>query len=103
MSVSVTHVKRRPWFTVYVGRAWDMFAQSEFHNPFHIAVEGTREKAITKFLVYWFAPEQKQLREKAVREIKSDDVLGCWCHPQYCHADIIAGYVNWKHREQLWL
>jgi hypothetical protein len=80
---------------VYIGRAYSMMPQSVYHNPFHIGKDGTREEVLLKFAVYWYAPEQKELRAQARKELPYR-ILGCWCKPQACHGDIVAGYVNWR-------
>lgn len=105
MSVKVTKVKANGQAGVgvrYIGRFWSGHAESCYHNPFHIG-KGTREECILKFIEYWYAPEQKWLREGALNTFEDDAVLGCWCHPLLCHGDIIAGYVNWKRESQLCL
>lgn len=81
---------------LYIGRIWGGHAESIFHNPFHIGKDGNREEVLLKFAEWWYAPKQAWLRARALLEIPADAILGCWCHPQSCHGDIIAGYVNWK-------
>lgn len=81
---------------VYIGRRWSLFDGSIFHNPYHIGTDGTREEVLEKFIVYWYADEQKWLRDAALRDIPDGSTLGCWCAPQTCHGDIIAGYLMWK-------
>lgn len=73
----------------YIGRP------SPWGNPF-LALDYGRGGAIRKFAEWWYAPAQKKLREMSLREIPTDCKLGCWCSPQSCHGDIIAGYINWK-------
>jgi len=104
MSIKVVKVNRSTTrFTIYIGRAWAEYRTSRFHNPFHIGADGEREEVIAKFAVYWYASEQRGLREHALERIGSDAILGCWCHPQQCHGDIIAGYITWKRQEAtLW-
>ena len=87
---------RKEFSTVYLGREMKWHRQSPWHNPFHIGPDGDRQAVIEKFAVYFYAPEQKWLRDKAVVEIPFDAVLGCWCTPFPCHAEIVAGYLNWK-------
>ena len=89
--------------TDYIGRAFGGWPCSVFHNPFHVGKDGTREDVIAKFAAYWYAPEQWALRHTADITIDDDAVLGCWCKPEACHGDIIAGYLNWKRQEPtLW-
>ena len=79
----------------YIGRAYSMMPQSVYANPYHIGKDGTRDEVILKFTVYWYAPEQKELRAQACKEL-SYRVITCWCDvpKEKCHGDIIAGYVN---------
>jgi hypothetical protein len=88
---------------VYIGRSFGGWSASPFYSPFQINKDGTRAEVIEKFAAYWYAPEQAELRAKALQVIWSDDTLGCWCKPLDCHGDIIAGYVNWKKGPTLWL
>lgn len=67
-------------------------------NNSHVIHVNSREEAISKFAEYWYAPEQKGLRLLAL-DFPADAVLICVCHPKSCHADIIAGYVNWKRND----
>jgi hypothetical protein len=95
--ISVCHVRKQNEF-FYIGRRWAEFEESPFHNPFHIGKDGDRKEVLLKFTVYWYAPAQAWLRLLALRTVLSDTKLGCWCHPQTCHGDIISGYLNWKRR-----
>jgi len=85
----------------YLGRAWAGHPNSPWANPFHIK-NGDRIGAILNFAAYFYAPEQKWLREKALNEIWPNAMLGCWCAPLPCHADIVAGYLQWRRRE-IWV
>ena len=93
----VVHVNREP-FDIYMGRKWAGHKCSPWHNPFRIT-NGIRGTAIESFAAYFYAPEQKWLREKALAEIPPDAVLGCWCFPLACHCDIVAGYLEYKRRK----
>lgn len=95
----VVHVNRAD-FDIYMGRRWAGHPESPWHNPFHIR-NGVRGTAIAEFARYFYAPEQKWLREKALEEIPPDAVLGCWCAPNRCHADIVVGYLEWKRFDKL--
>lgn len=91
---TVVHCRRKP-YGVYIGRAYSMMPESPYHNPFHLGRDGDRAEVLLKFAVYWYAPEQSQLRARARQELPYR-ILGCWCKPAACHGDIIAGYVNWR-------
>ena len=80
---------------VYIGREYSMMPRSPYHNPFHIGRDGTREEVLVKFAVYWYDEAQRDLRSRARKELPYR-ILVCWCKPQACHGDIIAGYVNWR-------
>ena len=82
----------------YIGRAFGGWPESEFHNPFHVGKDGNRAEVLVKFIEYWYAPEQRQLRRQSLR--LDNEILGCWCKPLDCHGDTIAAYVNWKMQER---
>lgn len=89
--------------TLYIGREYGGIPTSPFHNPFHIGKDGTRAEVIAKFAAYWYDPEQWKLRHMADITIDDNEILGCWCRPEFCHGDIIAGYLNWRRQEAtLW-
>ena len=83
-------------FTRYIGRKFRDMQESCFQNPFHVGKDGDRQEVLLKFLVYWYAPEQKWLRDHALIFFQANEILGCWCKPLECHGDIEAGYVNWR-------
>ena len=107
MPISVVRINaKRSNFTDYIGRSmpggWGGGAglpQSVFHNPFRIGRDGTREEVLLKFIEYWYAPEQWDVR-RAAWYLSEDAVLGCWCKPEACHGDIIAGYLAWRWEKQ---
>lgn len=101
MPIKVVHL-RKAKFTDYIGRACAEFPTSVFHNPFRIGRDGTREEVIAKFAEYWYAPDQWDVR-RAAWYLVDDAILGCWCKPEACHGDIIAGYINWIRSRQLCL
>lgn len=90
MSAHVVHVKQAP-YDVYVGRP------SPWGNPFEIGRDGTRAEVIQKFLEWFISPEQAELRERALQELRGK-VLACWCAPRACHADVLAEFVNSERR-----
>lgn len=102
--MAIKVVKVRAWESRYhpeiryIGRAWGGWPESQFYNPFHVGKDGTRAEVLEKFIAYWYAPAQKQLRAAAM-QLDENEILGCWCHPLSCHGDIIAGYVQWKRQE----
>lgn len=96
----VTHIKTRE-HTVYIGRTGGglMHAANSngFGNPHPVGYcticrkTHARGEALEAFRQWLHsgAPEAKAclLRIKA---LPRDAVLGCFCHPQACHGDVIA-------------
>ena len=76
---------RRVAGAVYVGRP------SPFGNPFVIGRDGDRETVIAKYEAWLRA--RPELVEKVKRELKGKDLI-CWCHPQRCHAEVLAAIAN---------
>lgn len=95
MKTTVVHVSQDP-YDVYVGHRRPGIAagDSPFCKPWSMGGHG-RDFAMIAFALYWFSPEQAPLRKMA-RESLTGKRIACWCAPQWCHADIIAGYLNWK-------
>lgn len=79
MPTTVVHCKREP-YDVYIGRP------SKWGNPFVIGEDGTREDVIALYREYVL---MRADLIRALPELK-DKVLGCWCHPQSCHGDVLA-------------
>jgi hypothetical protein len=64
---------------------------SPYCNPYKIGIDGNREDVLLKFEKMF--KSKPELIERAKKELKGKD-LGCWCHPEKCHADILLKYVN---------
>lgn len=83
---TVVHCKRDKYnlaIYVYIGRP------SKWGNPFLIGRDGTREEVVEKYRDYLHSSGLI----KDIYELK-DKVLGCWCHPQLCHGDVLAEEAN---------
>lgn len=88
----VVNRRRTARFDVYVGRP------SIWGNPFSHEQEGTlaahlvatRAEAIAKFEEYLLASPDLMTRLHELR----GRVLGCWCAPLPCHAEVLARYAN---------
>ena len=83
---------------VYVGRAINMggwrLKTSPFHNPFKVGADGTLDQVIEKFrkhIAGLLEHNPELLEELLGYKNKS---LGCWCHPNKCHADILSEIIN---------
>lgn len=84
---------------IYVGRP------SPLGNPFAIGRDGDRDAVIAQYR-HWLWQQvlcesgavwdelQKLVAIAAAREL----VLGCWCSPQPCHADVIKNCVEYLSR-----
>lgn len=87
----VVHCKKER-FDVYIGRP------SIWGNPFtHLKGRtaakfqvNSREEAIEKY-EEWLK-QQPELMAR-LHELKGK-VLGCWCHPQSCHGDVLVRLSN---------
>lgn len=80
----VVHFRYAPPETVYVGRP------GKWGNPFEIGKHGTRAEVIAKYEKY--LRNRPDLME-ALPELKGK-LLGCWCAPKPCHADVLARLAN---------
>ena len=81
--MSVVHCKRES-YDVYIGRP------SKWGNPFTIGKDGTREEVIQKY-EEWIQTQPQLLDSLA--ELKGK-TLGCWCHPQACHGDVLEKLIE---------
>ena len=90
--VKVVHFKKES-YDVYIGRP------SKWGNPFSHK-EGTiamykvnsREEAVNSYREWITKGEGKYLL-RYLPELK-DKTLGCWCHPQSCHGDVLKELVD---------
>lgn len=55
-------------------------------NPFHIGVDGTRSEVIAQYRQMVLSRPDMLAR---LPELQGK-VLGCWCKPKQCHADVLA-------------
>jgi hypothetical protein len=93
VSCSVVHCKKA-LYDVYIGRP------SKWGNPFtHIKdgktlakfVVGSRDEAVESYRE-WITNGDGKYLMKDLPELKNK-VLGCWCHPQSCHGDVLSELV----------
>jgi hypothetical protein len=84
-------VRKLPSGVVYVGRP------SIWANPFTTArgsvleelVVDTPEEAVLRYAEWMAEPEQKPLRDRLAAIAGRD--LACWCAPEACHGQVLAG------------
>jgi len=79
----VVHCKKEP-YDVYIGRP------SKWGNPFVIGEDGSRMVVLKKYLE-WIVQQPQLLAQ--LGELKGK-VLGCWCHPDPCHGDILVELIK---------
>jgi hypothetical protein len=87
---------------IYIGRAGIVFINkkryptksSEFHNPFKIGKHGDRNDVLNKYKSYILDKIEKspELLYK-LKSMKGKN-LGCWCHPESCHGDILLELIK---------
>jgi hypothetical protein len=76
---------------VYVGRRLYMggwrLEESDWANPFTVKQCGSNEEACKRYEV-WIKTERPDLIARL--STLQGKVLGCWCKPKACHADVLA-------------
>lgn len=86
---TVVHCKKSV-YDIYVGRP------SVWGNPFVIGVHGTREEVVAKYEA-WVKTQPKLM---ATIPTLKGKMLSCWCHPQACHADVLARLADELDKEK---
>lgn len=87
---------------VYIGRKGIVFVDgqrfpphnSPFANPFKVGKDGTREEVLEKFRAYMKARLQAEPDLKQQLQQLKGKQLGCWCHPERCHGDILLELIE---------
>jgi hypothetical protein len=70
---------------VYVGRP------SKWGNPIHLHRESERAEVLERYREY--LKSHPEIADAARKELRGK-VLGCWCAPKACHADVLAEIAN---------
>jgi len=86
---------------VYIGRKGIVFIDnerfpkedSEWCNPFKISDELSRVESLEKYRTYLQDKIKNKQTLKRFNKLKGKN-LGCWCHPESCHGDIIMEFLN---------
>lgn len=109
MTTRVVHVNSEDWRNtpedqrVYIGRRNNRrsLPESEWANPYVIGKDGTREEVVEAFEgEMWVSPFECRNARSKLR----DKVLGCWCHPELCHGDVLARLADMSDQEfEEWL
>jgi hypothetical protein len=86
---------------VYIARAGVVFVDgkrfpaqsSPFANPYKIGRDGSRAEVIEKYRVYITEKiKQDAALYNQLRHMKGKN-LGCWCHPEPCHGDVLLSII----------
>lgn len=65
---------------------------TKWGNPYIIGKDGTREEVIEKYR-NWIVKQPDLMN--SIDELKGKR-LGCWCHPNPCHGDVLIDLINNK-------
>lgn len=104
----VVHVNSQEWKDtpesnrIYIGRAMPRrgFKASFWQNMNRITDKIDRTEAIARFE---YDLENSEWHKASIRELRGK-VLGCWCHPEACHGDVLARLANMSEAEfETWL
>jgi hypothetical protein len=87
---------------VYIGRGGVVFIEKErypkkssiFANPFKIGKDGNREEVIEKYKIYMKENIEKNKDLQNELLLLKGKNLGCWCHPQLCHGNILLDMID---------
>ena len=101
--VSVRGLRAGDPSVVYVGRACAGWSQSPLGNPFRVGGGVSRAQAIASYRSWLWGvvqgrsgPAWEALLGLASRVQAGESlVLGCWCSPLPCHAEVIASAIRW--------
>jgi uncharacterized protein (DUF1697 family) len=59
-------------------------------NPFLLPADGDRLTVVENY--QWYLERKPSLLEKI--DTLKGKVLGCWCHPEMCHGEVLKDYAN---------
>lgn len=120
VNVKVAHIRPRGYHdlrawcedpkNVYVGRKGVVFVEDEegqksrypkkdsrWANPFKISKTQTRNEVIKQYRKYITSrledPEDQEITYEELEKLRGKN-LGCWCLPEFCHADILVGLLR---------
>jgi hypothetical protein len=102
MTTRVVNVRSAEWrqavadgTAVYIGRRCAGFAASPFGNPWKVGTRhGVNRGDAVQMYREWAVgmrmhPEGKPFPRERVESLRGK-VLGCWCHPEKCHGDVLV-------------
>ncbi len=82
---------------VYCGRSNGQWQGGPLANPFVIGKDGNRDAVIEKYRRWMWGHIQAGDTAVlgALRALRGDSVLGCWCAPERCHCEVIIRAADW--------
>ena len=88
----VANIHRKQPYDVYVGRprAGKAAHHAPWGNPFLVGQHGTREQVVAMYREWLMKQPHLLARLPELR----GKVLGCFCAPLACHADVLAELAN---------
>ncbi len=86
---------------VYIGRRGIVFIDGErfpkensiWHNPFRVTKLNNREFIVNEYRKYIVDYIKNNNLEDELKKLKNKN-LGCWCHPEKCHGDVLIELIN---------
>lgn len=87
---------------VYIGRRGIVFIEGKrfpnensiFANPFKIKKNQNREEVIKKYELHIRIKIKENPNLKKILINMKDKNIGCWCHPDPCHGDVLIKIIN---------
>jgi hypothetical protein len=93
---------------VYIGRSGIVFIynkntknkerypkkSSPFANPFKLKKDGDREEIIQKYKKHIIKKLDQDISLQKLLVSMENKNLGCWCHPEPCHGDILLKLIK---------
>jgi hypothetical protein len=87
---------------VYIGRAGVIFIDNQrfpkepspFCNPYKIGKDGTRADVLHKYTTFITNKIEQSSEFKNNLLALQGKHLGCWCHPEPCHGDILLALLK---------
>lgn len=93
MATTVVNIKSGATYDQYIGRAGHGH-DGYFGNPFKLQPGESRGATLSNYKK-WFdhrIANDPKFKER-ILSLKGK-ILGCFCHPNLCHGDIIAQYLD---------
>ena len=86
---------------VYIGRKGVVFIDNERYpkkdslwcNPYKITKDNNRKDVLEKYETYIRKKIKDENLYEELEKLRSKR-LGCWCHPESCHGDILLRILN---------